>query len=461
MSPSSEKPSGSSRDERRGVPAAPTVTDPRASDERLRGRTYAVPFDRVWSAALEVAGAFRGWTVVSFNDLTGRIHVEATSLVLRAVDDVYLMVGLDEDGQTRVDARARTRGGRPDLGRKTRLLGRFFRRLDRALGAGEEEILDPTAPPPWARDALLFLLLALSAGCGAAEREGAAEPATAEAPAETAFESRLFERSFVFTAPDGDSAFIVAWLTRTRTQPESVARSARGALAVGDRWETFLDTRWETPHTAQPGILLPHGSFRLLVGDGDAVEALVFEEGPRELEVSLNQVLQEWIDPRGRTIRLVEATAYLADQPRDGLVLDLSRASLTSAPQPGDWALLTSGDSLQAVIESPVREATGSPGAYRGWIRRDFQDVRVDSVTVEWAEVRAFQPARQDVPVSWTLTSAGERLSGVLEVRSAHIEAGEGAGPVLPVDALFYVSGSLTLDGTVYPVRGLFRHTGG
>ncbi len=73
--------------------------------------------------------------------------------------------------------------------------------------------------------------------------------------------------------------------------------------------------------------------------------------------------------------------------------------------------------------------------------------------------MRAFQPARQDVPVSWTLTSQEDEVSGVLQVQSAQIQAGEGTGPLLPVDALFLVSGTLRVEGGEYPVRGLFRHT--
>jgi hypothetical protein len=32
---------------------------------------------------------------------------------------------------------------------------------------------------------------------------------------------------------------------------------------------------------------------------------------------------------------------------------------------------------------------------------------------------------------------------------------------VLPVDALFEVTGTLSIEGGDYPVRGLFRHTRG
>ena len=111
------------------------------------------------------------------------------------------------------------------------------------------------------------------------------------------------------------------------------------------------------------------------------------------------------------------------------------------------------------MLESPERADPGTPGAYRGWARLDFRDLRFDSLTVDWGELRAFQPARQDIPVAWTLTSAGGALEGILEVRTAEVQAGEGEGPVLPVDALFEVTGTITIERRAFPVRGLFRHT--
>ncbi len=88
----------------------------------------------------------------------------------------------------------------------------------------------------------------------------------------------------------------------------------------------------------------------------------------------------------------------------------------------------------------------------------DFRNLQWPALTVDWSEVRAFQPARHDVPVAWTISSEGDDVSGALEARTAHISPGEGPGPVLPVDALFEVSGTLKIQGGVYPVRGFFRH---
>lgn len=124
-------------------------TDAHAEDVRLQGRTYAIPFDAVWTATLDLIQRSRRWKVVSADDQQGRIHVEALSLVFRHTDDLYFHIGLDEDAQTRVDLRGHTRGDKRDLGRKARVVGRFLRRLDAALKATPDQILDPRARRAW------------------------------------------------------------------------------------------------------------------------------------------------------------------------------------------------------------------------------------------------------------------------------------------------------------------------
>jgi hypothetical protein len=108
-------------------------TTPTARDPRLRGRTYAVPFEDVWQAALKLTGGglFR-WTRHDADDHEGVILASTTSLA-GAVHDVMVRVTLDDEGQTRVDASAQARKPLTNFGRSRRRLRRFFRALDRAL----------------------------------------------------------------------------------------------------------------------------------------------------------------------------------------------------------------------------------------------------------------------------------------------------------------------------------------
>ena len=123
-------------------------TAPDADDPRLRGRTYSIRFEDVWQAAISVIRMrLRGWTVVIDDDRAGRIDALATSFVRGVETEVVVSIGLDENGQTRVDVKAKTRTETRDWGRSRRLVGRFVKRLDRELDAQPGQILDPAALP--------------------------------------------------------------------------------------------------------------------------------------------------------------------------------------------------------------------------------------------------------------------------------------------------------------------------
>lgn len=118
----------------RGLSVNIAETAPDDPDARLRGRTYAVSFERVWQAARTVASKMRGWHTLEEDDYEGTIRIEAKTLLLRFVDDVLIRIYLDPDAQTRVDMHSASRKGVGDFGTNARRIGRFMRRLDRELG---------------------------------------------------------------------------------------------------------------------------------------------------------------------------------------------------------------------------------------------------------------------------------------------------------------------------------------
>lgn len=122
-------------DRRRGY----VETAPHAPDPRLRGRTYAVPFEDVWQAAMELTGGklFR-WTRHDADDTDGIIHASSKSLT-GAIHDITVRVTLDENGQTRVDASAQAHRRLADFGASKRRLRRFFRKLDRTLARARRD----------------------------------------------------------------------------------------------------------------------------------------------------------------------------------------------------------------------------------------------------------------------------------------------------------------------------------
>lgn len=306
-----------------------------------------------------------------------------------------------------------------------------------------------------------FGALLLGAAVGCADPETTTTGATTGAsPADRPGNSvgRTFERNFVFTTVSGDSTFVVPWLLTTATRPGTVVREAHGWLARSGIWEGFYSERWETPPTRAPARVLPHGSLRFVVREGDVVDGIIYEEGPRNLEVGLGSVLTSWGGPRGEVFQLLEGSLYISDQRIGGIVLDMARGSSAETPRRGDWAFLASGDSLQLLIEGTAEHDPSMAPSYLGWARLDFRDLQWPDLAVEWTETNAFHPARRDVPVSWAVADPDGDLEGTLTVTSADIRQGEGEGPVLPLRALYEVEGTFVIEGRTFPVRGLFTH---
>lgn len=311
---------------------------------------------------------------------------------------------------------------------------------------------------------LLLLFAAFGAGAtGCAEDPASETPDAADPSALAALPDtgRVYERSLVFVGTGSDSVFVVPWLWSVRTGGTQVQRHARGWLLRGEVWDPFFDERWATPPFREPWRPVPHGPLRLLVGAGGALEQISHQSTGRTLDVTLESSLAEWTGRQGESFRFLEGGLVLAERRVPGLVLDLNRARQVGDDEGGDWMILASGDSVMSVFHTPLRADNLAPGSWRGWARVDFRDLPLSRITVEWAAVRAFDRARRDVPVGWTLQTPDGAVEGALDARSSHLTAGEGDGPLLPVDGLFEVAGTLTLEGVEYPVHGLLRHTQG
>ena len=273
------------------------------------------------------------------------------------------------------------------------------------------------------------------------------------------FTGRLFERGVVFLASAGDSTVTVPWLFTAHERTNGVDRQARGWLGRGGRWESFLEERWRTEPTRVPWRLQPRRQLRLIVGGGDVLRGLVFADGPRQLEVVLGATLAHWSNSRGGTFLVAEGATVLAERRMPGLVLDLTRAHRGEQLPPGDWMFLVSGDSVQVVLTS-AREAMASESInYEAWAKlEDGREIPWRDVNVSWIEMRAFEPARRDVPVRWRITAGDGEMAVELERQTAQIETGTGTEPRLPIEALFEVAGTLRVSQVAYPVRGFVRH---
>lgn len=115
----------------RGLTRNVAFTSPSATDPRLTGRTYAVPFDEIWQASSDlVGGDLKRWEVTEADDQDGVIRGVAHGRTSRFTSTITVRITLDRDAQTRVDAMAASHTGRGDLGVNARHLDHFFTALD-------------------------------------------------------------------------------------------------------------------------------------------------------------------------------------------------------------------------------------------------------------------------------------------------------------------------------------------
>ena len=295
--------------------------------------------------------------------------------------------------------------------------------------------------------------------CGESAPEPPAEPqGTDPAAAIAAGRVPTYERNFVFAGFAGDSILLVPWIMRTSARPDSVVREAHGWLGRRGTWDAFHSDHWTTPPTRAPSRILPHGAMRLLVQQDDVIDGIIFGDGERRLELALGEVEATWGGPRGETIELVDAVAYLANQRVEGVVAHLVRASAGSAVPGGDWGLLVSGDSMRLVLAADVEHGGENEPVYRGYADMGSEEHLSTEVRVSWTTTQAFPPARRDVPVAWRLSTEDGSLRGELRAVSSDIRAGVGPGPLLPVRALYEVQGNVSTPDGSYVVRGLLVH---
>ncbi len=119
-------------------------TDPRAADARMRGRRYAIPFEHVWTAAMQLAsGHDTGWGLTWQDDREGVIEARAPKQFLRPEGLVRIHIFLDADAQTCVAMAAGPSSGGRDLGASGRRIRGFLKSLDRMLSPRPEQLLSP------------------------------------------------------------------------------------------------------------------------------------------------------------------------------------------------------------------------------------------------------------------------------------------------------------------------------
>lgn len=270
----------------------------------------------------------------------------------------------------------------------------------------------------------------------------------------------VFDREFVFLSLETDSLVIVPWFFRSSVTREGVHREQTAWLSQGGVWEVLGQEIRDTPLTRSPWRILPGETIRLIVGTDDQVVSLLLRDPPRELETVLGNLMTEWASPGAESIRLYRGRTLFPAGPIDGIVMEISRRwEAADDGDPGDWVFLHSGSDLQFFMEGkrPVDDP-GVPVLYDGWTRVALRDLQWQDLEIEWDELRAYESARRNVPIRWSIGTPGEEISGSLESVSSHLMVGQGDGPILPLLGLFEVSGVMEVLGQEFSVTGMIRH---
>ncbi len=311
----------------------------------------------------------------------------------------------------------------------------------------------------------VVVLAGLLGGCERAEiPPPASDPSSPDgsltAPSAPEEGQLVFDREFLFLSLEADSLVIVPWFFRASVDPEGVHREQAAWLSQATEWEVIAQETMDTPPTRSPWRIIPGERIRLIVGPDDRVESLLLRDPPRELETVLGDLMTEWANPGAESIRLYRARTLFPAGPIDGLVIEISRRwEASESGGPGDWVFVHSGTDLQFFMEGaqPV-ERIGSPVRYDGWTRIALRDLQWRDLELDWEETRAFESARRDVPVRWSIGTPEGQVTGSLESLSSHLMVGQGDGPILPLIGLFEVVGVMEVQGREFSVTGMIRH---
>lgn len=268
-----------------------------------------------------------------------------------------------------------------------------------------------------------------------------------------------YERSLVFLGGSADSVLVVPWAFHTHRSGTTEMRERGVWLARQNSWERLTYEADTTRTAPAPWRVLPGESIRLVVGEGDRIQSLLFREGGREMETSLGIILAEWTGAGREMIRFHRGTLGLPSGTSEGFLADLV---LSWNQDPGDWIFLQGGDRFQALLvedDVPEDPTHRGPGAtYRAWTRMAVREARWPGVEVTWEELRAFEPARRDIPGRWIVESRSGEITGELDAEGSSLSVGEGDGPILPLHGFFQVRGEIRMEGESFAVTGIIAH---
>ncbi|HEX7051588.1 MAG TPA: hypothetical protein VF188_15380 [Longimicrobiales bacterium] len=288
----------------------------------------------------------------------------------------------------------------------------------------------------------LLLVFGCLAACGrASDPRATANGSEADRPATS------YDRQLVFVSDSARPPVAAVFHFTAAGGADSVPRTARAWLERDSAWTPVLGMTWTGAPMREPWRLVPHGSLRLVVGDGDELEALVYR-APDGFRLRPSPIIADWSPTATARFRLREAEFLLPGDRFAGMLLDIQ--TLTVEPDSGalNEAFLTDGNELHLVIATPEASAESSP-AVRAWLRLRGGEETWDAVSL----------ARDSARAAWRLTEPGRSLSGMFHTLGRELVLAP--EPTAPQDSaavrIHVVTGWVELRGERHDVIGVVR----
>lgn len=292
---------------------------------------------------------------------------------------------------------------------------------------------------------ILLLVLLLLAACDRSERPGAAATNGRSGREGTA---ATYDRSFLLLSLRADTP-VAAALEFTAVEGPTVIRRTAGAWLARDRtWMELLDQAWETEPMREPWRLVPHGPLRLVVGEGNEIEALIHRAESTGFRLEPSPPLAEWGAGDAVQLRLRRGTLSLGRESFVGLLLDLQTGAPLTQPGEAEVVFVTDGQSASLVV---ARGADGRTGA---WLRRDTEALEWDRVTLTPIPAEGAGPGA--APGGWRIAEPTGSLLGELDIQGEPVTVQDPTG-LAGGTRTFMVRGWISVRGDRRDVFGLLR----
>lgn len=220
----------------------------------------------------------------------------------------------------------------------------------------------------------LFLLLVTLAAC---DRAPAPDTATGSAGAASGSTPAAYDRSFLLLSDRGDAQFAAVVDYAALARPDSVDRAAGAWLLRGGAWDRLLALRWTGEPIRDAWRLVPHGPFRLIVGDAGDVAALVHRSDSTGFRLVPAPIVAEWTLGETAQLRLRQGELRLRTDTIIGPMLDLQIGIPISGEGRIETMFLTNGEGMHVVL---ARSGT-QPAIVRLFRRQESLDWDGVSVT--------------------------------------------------------------------------------